>query len=88
MELFGKTENHLYLAQLKHSFENNYYYASFSCVRRSQFFKIKIKIYLRLRKSQHLAIMLIEREISKKLDFSKIIDQFFVCKARRQHAIA
>ena len=42
--------------------------------------------------SQHhlnsFTMMSFEREISKKINFTKIIDQFAVCKARRQQFIA
>ena len=53
------------------------------------FSKLKlIKTYLRSRMSQHrlngLAMMSNEREISKQIDFTEIIDQFSVRKAKRQ----
>ena len=42
--------------------------------------------------SQHrligFAMTPIEREISKKINFTEIIDRFAVCKARRQQFIA
>ena len=52
------------------------------------FSKLKLmKTCLRTRTSQHLlnglAMMSIEREISKQIDFTEIIDQFAVRKARR-----
>ena len=57
------------------------------------FSKLKlIKTYLRSRMSQYrlngLAMMSIERKISKQIGFTEIIDQFAPCKARRQQFVA
>ena len=58
------------------------------------FSKLKlIKTYLRSRNEStsfinDFAMMSIEKEIYKKIDFAKIIDQFAVRKARKQQLIA
>ena len=56
------------------------------------FSKLKLmKTYLRTRTSQHrlngLAMMSIEKEISKQINFTELIDQFAVRKARRQQFV-